>query len=74
MMTDLRIMQLEDPEIDFYKEGKCVMYAVRELISGDQCEGGFVSGLAARSLRPLMTRINSQTMGQTPRACSSQKI
>jgi len=37
-------MQLEDPGIDFHKEGEFVMYAVRELISGDRCEGGFVSG------------------------------
>lgn len=36
-------MQLEDPGIDFHKEGECVMYAVQELISGDQCEGRFVS-------------------------------
>ncbi|XP_024627593.2 DExH-box ATP-dependent RNA helicase DExH3 [Medicago truncatula] len=35
--------KLEDPGIDFHKEGECVMYAVQELISGDQCEGRFVS-------------------------------
>ena len=38
------MMQLEDPSIDIHKEGKYLMLAVQELVSGDQCEGRFVFG------------------------------
>lgn len=40
--------QLEDPTIDIMKEGKYLMFAVQELISGDQCEGRFVFGRESR--------------------------
>ncbi|CAI0442326.1 unnamed protein product [Linum tenue] len=36
--------KLEDPNIDLYKEGKYLMLAVQEIVSGDQCEGRFVFG------------------------------
>ncbi|KAK9733114.1 hypothetical protein RND81_04G044400 [Saponaria officinalis] len=36
--------KLEDPTIDILKEGKYLMFAVQELISGDHCEGRFVFG------------------------------
>lgn len=36
--------QLEDPGKDMHKEGKYLMLAVQELVSGDQCEGRFVFG------------------------------
>lgn len=37
-------MQLQDPEVDIHKEGKYLMLAVQELVSGDQSEGRFVFG------------------------------
>lgn len=36
--------KLQDPSFDIYKEGKYLMLAVQELVSGDQCEGRFVFG------------------------------
>nr|XP_048326645.1 LOW QUALITY PROTEIN: DExH-box ATP-dependent RNA helicase DExH3 [Ziziphus jujuba var. spinosa] len=36
--------KLDDPSLDIHKEGKYLMLAVQELISGDQCEGRFVFG------------------------------
>ncbi|XP_019259324.1 PREDICTED: DExH-box ATP-dependent RNA helicase DExH3 isoform X3 [Nicotiana attenuata] len=36
--------KLQDPEVDIHKEGKYLMLAVQELVSGDQCEGRFVFG------------------------------
>lgn len=37
-------MQLQDPSIDIHKEGKYLILAVQELVSGDLCEGRFVFG------------------------------
>ncbi|KAI3695788.1 hypothetical protein L1987_78789 [Smallanthus sonchifolius] len=36
--------KLKDPTVDIHKEGKYLMLAVQELLSGDQCEGRFVFG------------------------------
>nr|XP_023898460.1 DExH-box ATP-dependent RNA helicase DExH3 isoform X1 [Quercus suber] len=36
--------KLEDPNLDIHKEGKYLMLAIQELVSGDQCEGRFVFG------------------------------
>ncbi|KAK9283052.1 hypothetical protein L1049_011280 [Liquidambar formosana] len=36
--------KLQDHSLDIHKEGKYLMLAVQELISGDQCEGRFVFG------------------------------
>lgn len=38
------MMQLQDPSLDIHKEGKYLMLAVQELVSGDQSEGRFVFG------------------------------
>lgn len=43
-LMPLVMMQLEDPSLDMHKEGKYLMLAVQELVSGDQCEGRFVFG------------------------------
>lgn len=37
-------MQLKDPNLDIHREGKYLILAVQELVSGDQCEGRFVFG------------------------------
>ncbi|KAL5568710.1 hypothetical protein UlMin_025285 [Ulmus minor] len=36
--------KLQDPSLDIHKEGKYILLAVQELVSGDQCEGRFVFG------------------------------
>ncbi|KAF3952690.1 hypothetical protein CMV_021777, partial [Castanea mollissima] len=42
---DIHIQKkLEDPNLDIHKEGKYLMLAIQELVSGDQCEGRFVFG------------------------------
>ncbi|CAN1298235.1 DExH-box ATP-dependent RNA helicase DExH3 [Linum perenne] len=43
--------KLEDPNSDIYKEGKYLMHAVQEVISGDQCEGRFVFGRESKRPR-----------------------
>ncbi|KAK8504265.1 hypothetical protein V6N13_062615 [Hibiscus sabdariffa] len=40
--------KLEDPSIDIHQEGKYLMLAVQELVSGDLCEGRFVFGRVSR--------------------------
>lgn len=45
------IHQLEDPKVDIHKEGKYLMLAVQELVSGDLCEGRFVFGRETRRAR-----------------------
>ncbi|XP_010067085.2 DExH-box ATP-dependent RNA helicase DExH3 [Eucalyptus grandis] len=40
--------KLQDPRMDIHKEGKYLMLAVQELVSGDQCEGRFVFGRESR--------------------------
>ncbi|XVF24596.1 hypothetical protein REPUB_Repub13aG0141200 [Reevesia pubescens] len=40
--------KLQDPSIDIHKEGKYLMLAVQELVSGDLCEGRFVFGRECR--------------------------
>lgn len=51
-------MQLQDPSLDIHKEGKYIMLAVQELVSGDQCEGRFVFGRDSK--RPKESGDNSR--------------
>ncbi|KAJ0981718.1 hypothetical protein J5N97_009973 [Dioscorea zingiberensis] len=48
-----RLLQrkLEDPNFDIHKEGKYLMLAVQELVSGDLCEGRFVFGRETKRAR-----------------------
>ncbi|GER34593.1 ATP-dependent RNA helicase [Striga asiatica] len=43
--------KLQYPSIDIHKEGKYIMLAVQELVSGDQCEGRFVFGRESKKQR-----------------------
>ncbi|KAI3506324.1 hypothetical protein L1887_28681 [Cichorium endivia] len=43
--------KLKDPDIDIHKEGKYLMLAVQELVSGDQCEGRFVFGRESKRVK-----------------------
>uniref|UniRef100_A0A7C9ADX3 RNA helicase n=1 Tax=Opuntia streptacantha TaxID=393608 RepID=A0A7C9ADX3_OPUST len=40
--------KLEDPTIDILKEAKYLMFAIQEIVLGDQCEGRFVFGRESR--------------------------
>ena len=44
-------MQLKNPSLDIYKEGKYLMLAIQEVVSGDQCEGRFVFGRESKKPR-----------------------
>ncbi|XP_024026284.1 DExH-box ATP-dependent RNA helicase DExH3 isoform X2 [Morus notabilis] len=50
--------KLQDPSLDIHKEGKYLMLAVQELVSGDQCEGRFVFGRETK--KPKETDDNSR--------------
>ncbi|KAJ0102564.1 hypothetical protein Patl1_05807 [Pistacia atlantica] len=50
--------KLDDRSIDIHKEGKYLMLAVQELVTGDQCEGRFVFGRAGK--RPRESGDNSR--------------
>jgi ATP-dependent RNA helicase DHX36 len=54
----LVMMQLQDPKLDILKEGKYLMLAVEDLVSGDQCEGKFVFGRESR--KPKVTNDNDR--------------
>ncbi|XP_073124607.1 DExH-box ATP-dependent RNA helicase DExH3 isoform X2 [Henckelia pumila] len=43
--------KLQDPRLDINKEGKYLMLAIQELVSGDQCEGRFVFGRESKKPR-----------------------
>ncbi|KAL2461046.1 DEA(D/H)-box RNA helicase family protein [Abeliophyllum distichum] len=43
--------KLQDSSKDIHKEGKYLMLAVQELVSGDQCEGRFVFGRESKKPR-----------------------
>lgn len=49
----LAVMQLQDPGLDIHKEGKYLMLAVQELVSGDQCEGRFVFGRESKKPKEI---------------------
>ncbi|XP_074568055.1 DExH-box ATP-dependent RNA helicase DExH3-like [Curcuma longa] len=50
-LDKLVLRKLEDPKVDIHKEGKYLMLAVQELVSGDLCEGRFVFGRETRRAR-----------------------
>lgn len=43
--------KLHDPSIDIHKEGKYLMLAVQEMVTGDLCEGRFVFGRETKKAR-----------------------
>ncbi|KAL9244405.1 hypothetical protein vseg_018185 [Gypsophila vaccaria] len=61
--------KLEDPTIDILQEGKYLMFAVQELISGDQCEGRFVFGRESRKPKdPADNNDKSSKDGANPKS------
>ncbi|ONI21426.1 hypothetical protein PRUPE_2G065300 [Prunus persica] len=57
-LNELIQKKLQDPSLDIHKEGKYLMLAVQELVSGDQCEGRFVFGRDSK--RPKESGDNSR--------------
>ncbi|KAM7472667.1 hypothetical protein LguiA_010850 [Lonicera macranthoides] len=53
--------KLEDPSIDVHKQGKYLMLAVQELVSGDQCEGRFVFGRESKKAKVVTTETDRFT-------------
>ncbi|KAI4332828.1 hypothetical protein L6164_017705 [Bauhinia variegata] len=60
--------KLADPSIDIHKEGKYLMHAVQELVSGDQCEGRFVFGRESRKPRASSDDSNFTKDGTNPKS------
>ncbi|XP_004301561.1 PREDICTED: probable ATP-dependent RNA helicase DHX36-like [Fragaria vesca subsp. vesca] len=50
-LNELIQKKLQDPSLDIHKEGKYLILAVQELVSGDQSEGRFVFGRENRKPR-----------------------
>ncbi|KAG8391049.1 hypothetical protein BUALT_Bualt01G0147500 [Buddleja alternifolia] len=57
--------KLQDPSMDMYKEGKYLMLAVQELVSGDQSEGRFVFGRESKKPRESTSHNNKFTKDGT---------
>ncbi|CAI8607078.1 unnamed protein product [Vicia faba] len=60
--------KLEDPNIDIHKEGKYLMLAVQELVSGDQCEGRFVFGRDSRKPKASIDENKFTKDGTNPKS------
>lgn len=52
-LDNLLQKKLQDPGLDIHKEGKYLMLAVQELVSGDQCEGRFVFGRESKKPKEI---------------------
>ncbi|XP_042445904.1 DExH-box ATP-dependent RNA helicase DExH3-like isoform X2 [Zingiber officinale] len=61
-LDKLVLRKLEDPKIDIHKEGKFLMLAVQELVSGDLCEGRFVFGRETRRVRSSSNESNKHDL------------
>ncbi|KZV54426.1 hypothetical protein F511_09741 [Dorcoceras hygrometricum] len=60
--------ELQDPGLDINKEGKYLMLAVQELVSGDQCEGRFVFGRESKKPRESSDRERFTKDGTNPKS------
>ncbi|KAL0406692.1 UNVERIFIED_CONTAM: DExH-box ATP-dependent RNA helicase DExH3 [Sesamum latifolium] len=60
--------KLQDPSIDIHKEGKYLMHAVQELVSGDQCEGRFVFGRESKRPRESCDKDRFSKDGTNPKS------
>ncbi|XP_057798337.1 DExH-box ATP-dependent RNA helicase DExH3 [Salvia miltiorrhiza] len=64
----LLIQKLEHPSMDIHKEGKYLMLAVQELVSGDQCEGRFVFGRDSKKARESCDKERFTKDGTNPKS------
>ncbi|KAH6761194.1 RNA helicase family protein [Perilla frutescens var. hirtella] len=60
--------KLEHPSMDIHKEGKYLMLAVQELVSGDQCEGRFVFGRDSKKTRESGDKDRFSRDGTNPKS------
>ncbi|XP_071703455.1 DExH-box ATP-dependent RNA helicase DExH3 isoform X2 [Rutidosis leptorrhynchoides] len=60
--------KLKDPNIDIHKEGKYLMLAVQEIVSGDQCDGRFVFGRESKRLKESTDNDNFTRDGANPKS------
>ncbi|XP_041991158.1 DExH-box ATP-dependent RNA helicase DExH3-like [Salvia splendens] len=64
----LLIQKLGHPSMDIHKEGKYLMLAVQELVSGDQCEGRFVFGRDSKKPRESCDKERFTKDGTNPKS------
>lgn len=64
----LVVMQLENANVDIHKEGKYLMLAVQELVSGDQCEGRFVFGRQSKKPQDICEKDRFTKDGTNPKS------
>ncbi|KAK6143234.1 hypothetical protein DH2020_023582 [Rehmannia glutinosa] len=60
--------KLQYPSMDIHKEGKYLMLAVQELVSGDQCEGRFVFGRESKKPRESCDKDRFTKDGTNPKS------
>lgn len=60
--------KLKDPSLDIHKEGKYLMLAVQEVVSGDQCEGRFVFGRENKKPKELPDNDSFTRDGANPKS------
>ena len=61
-------MQFQDPSLDIHKEGKYLMLAVQELVSGDQSEGRFVFGRESKRVKESTDNDRFTRDGMNPKS------
>lgn len=60
--------KLENANVDIHKEGKYLMLAVQELVSGDQCEGRFVFGRQSKKPQDICEKDRFTKDGTNPKS------
>ncbi|KAH9716144.1 RNA helicase [Citrus sinensis] len=61
-------VQLDNPSLDILKEGKYLMLAVQELVSGDLCEGRFVFGRQSKKSKESTDNCRFTKDGTNPKS------
>lgn len=60
--------KLKDPNLDIHKEGKYLMLAIQEIVSGDQCEGRFVFGRESKKPKEISNSDRFSRDGTNPKS------
>nr|XP_027114308.1 DExH-box ATP-dependent RNA helicase DExH3-like isoform X2 [Coffea arabica] len=67
-MENLMRKKFQDPSLDIHKEGKYLMLAVQELVSGDQSEGRFVFGRESKRVKESTDNDRFTRDGMNPKS------
>ncbi|GAV85634.1 dsrm domain-containing protein/DEAD domain-containing protein/Helicase_C domain-containing protein/HA2 domain-containing protein/OB_NTP_bind domain-containing protein [Cephalotus follicularis] len=60
--------KFQDPSVDIHKEGKYLMLAIQELVSGDQCEGRYVFGRESKKHKESNENSKFSKDGRNPKS------